>query len=225
MASHSAISIPQGEFRCGLCDETFLTGSSTVRVDVANDAVCVPCFRDRLEALFEAAVHKEEAYPVMWGPVKLHITDFIDLVSPALIFEYQKKGDEFTVNFSRRVYCFCNAGDRLFLGEATTKGTLKRCEKCHATSCLTCRQHIRDLELSIHSLGHACKPFIDMTEQKLPEETRGKEWQMCPGQEGRQCGAPIALNGGCNQIDCPLPMCAASFCYLCGEAAQTNEGH
>ena len=51
----------------------------------------------------------------------------------------------------------------------------------------------------------------------VEEQTRGKDYQLCPG-----CTKIRCLGSGCNHIICP---CKASFCFICGDAVPADSNH
>lgn len=209
-------------FHCSSCEE-IVSGTA---IDVASYETCKECFETGNRPQFEAAMIDEESYPPRVGSVKLDITDYTALFSSDFITAYLEKAKQFDIMPRSRVYC-AREDCAAFLGQARASQALQECNLCHSSTCMKCRTLVKVDGEGGHNevalLDHPCPSFCHPEDSKhhmLPEETRSKEWQMCPGDD---CGTLVVLQDGCNHVTCGVPACGTQFCYICG-TPQKDDG-
>lgn len=198
-------------FRCSICEDDFL---GFLPINVAGYKTCKDCFDSGIRPQFEAALLNEESYPPKVGSTKLNIQRYADLFSTDFVSRYCKKAKEFDIPPKLRVYC---ADCGLFLRKATEQRRTSTCESCLSKTCLRCRVLVVPARFgtSLVSNSHPpCRSFASIDDlHMLPESTRGKDWQICPGKD---CGTLVTLQYGCNHVICGVSSCRQEFCYACG---------
>ncbi|CZT23071.1 uncharacterized protein RCC_08781 [Ramularia collo-cygni] len=206
---------------CTGCGDEFQ--ALEARIPMAGDDICRECFDCSIKPQFESALVNEADYPPTIGRTILNILDYSHLLPGELIDAYIKKGNEYAILPKHRVYCSNNAKCSAFLGHISKEEFLVLCEECHSTTCMSCCKIVRYIRIrALLSRPHKCKKLGDPNDHQLPEETRGKEWQVCPG-EG--CGILVTLKDGCNHVICTVSACRTEFCFFCGKPAKGSSGH
>lgn len=210
-------------FKCAVCleEDTSIHPS----VDVVGNQVCRGCFDCGIMPLLKAAMSDETNYPPMWGKTRIEIHPFLEqqLVPVQFAREYYWKENEYDVLPKKRVYCAQRDCLGPFVREASA--VIKESAKCHSCSgvtCLKCRRYTRRPLISRADFYHECEEFQHSKDDvsTFSKETRGQEWQLCPG-----CGAMSALVEACNHVHCSIHACGKSYCFVCGEPAKEGFEH
>lgn len=202
-------------FECAICLEERTDPEQSVR-DIGGDPICPECALT-IPPLFEKAVKNEIHWPPMWGGIGIDFEDFKDMFPPEFERAWHNKVVEYETPIQQRLFCPQKVGSEAsydicnsFLGDCDViKEKIRRCGKCKGHVCVTCRDPV-----DRPFLDHVCA--APREERNLNPETKGKEWQRCPG---TGCAIPVELRHGCNAIVCS---CGTKFCFICGEEADDD---
>lgn len=105
---------------------------------------------------------------------------------------------------------------------ATMSGNRSVCYRCQGRTCNVCGEALAEALTDDAGL-HLCAGASSASgNTALDDLIRGRDYQVCPN---ASCKNAIALKDGCNHMTCPIAGCQTGFCFVCGEAADHDDGH
>ena len=203
---------------CGLC----LEQRTQKLVQVAEDMVCEPCFKDYIVPRFRDGLVGENDFPIRWGTEVLDPADYLQFLPSGYMGKYSERERECKTPHNLRVYCNHQVKGQSttqcgrFLGSRqapTDSKPIFLCSACKERTCAMCTMPVQGIKYehtcAQNEQGFAVDPLEGLT--------KGKDYQICPS-----CQLKVELRDGCNHVRC---RCSAEFCFVCGVATSENTGH
>ncbi|KAI1760069.1 hypothetical protein GGR53DRAFT_104205 [Hypoxylon sp. FL1150] len=129
---------------------------------------------------------------------------------PDQLMAYSVKAEEARASVDK-LYChnpLCGA----YIPQGTRNRRVGTCIRCHRKTCKSCRQK---------SHFGACDTTAQDADRQALEPVyrlaREEGWQACP-----KCYSLIERLDGCSHMNCE---CGQEFCYDCGQALDSDDGH
>ena len=173
-----------------------------------------------INKLIRPIVDGRALYPGMINNERADLTQHESHLDNDLFRRYTEMGPLESIPPHLRVYC----ANEHFVGEKvnnTHLPTISQCDKCQSRTCMICKKHLNKNAPLATVIDHGCKAQL-AADEKTRKQTfeglvRGKDYQFCPS-----CKRDVQLEAACHHIAC---LCKTHFCYQCGEAAISKDGH
>ena len=241
-----------GKFECSVCMQT---KDEALYCTFDLDVVCMQCVTDGILPLFKAALEHEHHYPAKWGPRKLDVGDFEDmlgLLGSSFVERYRTMEEEYQTPLAQRLYCSHTI--RADTAPARGESANDKQPALHPTQVSQLSGDVVELvpcgAMAIQRgvfvgyrpkcyrcNGHVCGicggPVFSETwehtciDAKETEE-EVKEAGLTQGRDFQlcpRCGTGRGLLDGCNHMVCPFASCGTEYCFLCGQEAHHDSDH
>ncbi|KAF2753230.1 hypothetical protein EJ05DRAFT_458195 [Pseudovirgaria hyperparasitica] len=155
--------------------------------------------RDCLRGMFEASMTDSGLFPPRCCKGHIPLSSVQDFFTRDFLAEFEIRRIELST--PNPTYCSEELCHR-FIPPDRIQASVGTCRGCNRKTCAVCKSPQHD---------GLCPE--DKDTKSLLSTAQEKEWQQC-----LKCRHMVAIDAGCNHIECP---CGAQFCYECGKVWKT----